>query len=162
MRSDTPHAPLAAGIPTYGLRHGRYVWAAGTPPILHAFRDWDVFWITAGEATWTLADGRRLVAGRDQFVVLPPFVPAHVSESRRGLVFWFCHFDFRRVPDDAPRDISGPGASAHVPLAFTRSDAPKVHGAYRALAAIDGATTRGPWRLERAVIALVAELALFA
>jgi AraC-like DNA-binding protein/tetratricopeptide (TPR) repeat protein len=157
--------PLPHGIPSYGSGHGRVVWAPGAPALLQASSDWTAYWICQGEAAFEMKDGRRLVAGRNGFVVLPPLVAATVSETQAKLVLWNCHFAFRTGPNSPPDalrdDLLGPGGEALLPLSFTGAEAPEVLRAYRdlSLLAFPGGV---PWRLERAIVSLVGELAAFA
>nr|MBA3708576.1 hypothetical protein [Planctomycetota bacterium] len=167
--SEPPRLLLPLGIPTYSLRHGFYVWKAGTKPVTQLYPDWDIFWVRSGEASWEFADGRRLSAGPDEFIILPPSTPAVVSQSRPSMTFWFCHFGFRQAPshiaEEWQPDFSGSAAPAAVPMRFSRREAPEVWKAYRDLTRLDAsASVAGPhsWRLERALIVLIAHLAAFA
>ncbi|MBA2480773.1 MAG: helix-turn-helix domain-containing protein [Planctomycetes bacterium] len=162
-------APLAtalpAGIPASGSGHGRLVWSADEA-VSRSYGDWVVFWVCAGEAAWELKDGRRLSAAKNGFVVLPPLVATTMSAVRPKLVWWHCHFTFRpapgHVPDHLREDVLGPGEAALLPLAFTGDDAPGVLRAFRELSLLAFPAAEAPWRIERAVIVLVAELAAFA
>jgi AraC-like DNA-binding protein len=159
-----PVVPLPCGIPTFSQRFGPFEWPRGMRPVLHLFHDWDLFWIRRGELTWTLGDGRALVGGAGSFVLLPPFVAATVAETARAASFWYCHFDFRPPQHGLPgrwgEDVLGPGPRALVPLTFTAREAPGVARAYALLAGGAGDDGR-PWRIERAVLDLVAALAAF-
>jgi AraC-like DNA-binding protein len=167
MATDAPPLVVALpeGIPHFSSPYGRVALPSRVRPVRLLFHDWDVFWVRRGEVTWTLRDGRRLVAGPDQFVVLPPFVSAMVSPTRSPTEWSYCHFNFRQPPEVLPdplrRDFAGPGKRALVPLAFSRSDAPGVHAAYRAIDRIRLDDDAQPWQLERAVLALIAALAVF-
>jgi AraC-like DNA-binding protein len=134
-------------------------------PVRHLFSDWDLFWIERGELTWTLLDGRTLVAGPDEFVLLPPFTSAMVSQSCAPAVFQYLHFDFRMPPVQImpalKPDFIGPAKSCLVPLLFSRTQAPEVWRAYRTLIGVSP-DHRRPWRIERATIAIAAGLAAFA
>ncbi|MBA3710780.1 MAG: helix-turn-helix transcriptional regulator, partial [Planctomycetes bacterium] len=158
--------PLPAGVPTYGSGHGRVVWAADDAPVQQLFNDWVVYWIPQGEASWELKDGRTLHGVANGFAILPPLVAATLTAVRRPLVLWNCHVAFRTptTPVSAALrdDVLGPGESAPVPLAFSAADAPGVLRAYRDLTLISLETMKAPWQLERAVLALVSELAAFA
>ncbi|MBA3707641.1 MAG: helix-turn-helix domain-containing protein, partial [Planctomycetes bacterium] len=161
--------PLPLGIPIFGFRHGRESWQTPGAAIAHSFSDWVVFWICQGEATWELKDGRTLVAGKNEFVILPPLLAATMSQTRVKLVVWNCHFTFRTVPvaiPDAHRDdVLGPGETAQVPLTFSGTEAPDVLAAYRELSLLNfpvpATADVQPWRLERAVLSLVIEIASF-
>jgi AraC-like DNA-binding protein len=157
-------APLPRGVPTYSSRHGHYLWRPGTEPVLQIHDDWDIFWIRRGAAAWTFQDGRQMAAGRDDFAILPPFVPAVIRETKSQLAFQYCHFNFRMPPqvgDQLEPHFMGPGPEVRLPLTFSRAQAPLVWRAYEALTRIE-ATQSKPWRLESAVIDLVGELASFA
>jgi AraC-like DNA-binding protein len=158
-------AALPAGIATYSLRHGFYRWKPGNKPVTQLYPDWDIFWVRSGEAQWEFSSGRRIVARKDQFVILPPSVAAVVSESRPPMAFWFCHFGFRPAPANLLNtwagDFRGSVPPVHLPVVFSRSDAPAVHRAYSDLIALQP-TGAEPWRLERALVDLVARLVAFA
>jgi AraC-like DNA-binding protein len=165
MARNDLFAALPHGVPTYSLRHGRYLWKPGTKPVPQLFTDWDVFWIRRGAALWELKDGRRLIGRTNELVVMPPYVPALLSELEPTLEFWYCHFAFRlppqRISVGLRQDFAGPD-EALLPLSFTAAAAPGVASAYRALTRLRFTDGAAPWRLERALIALVSELASFA
>ena len=154
------------GIPAYSSRHGRYVWEPGKKPVTLLHNDWDMFWVKRGAASWDFRDGKRLAAGRDQLALLPPFVPALLSETRPQLVFLYFHFNFRmllsQIAGDQKPDFFGPGVEIPLPLTFSAKEAPGVARAYAAIGRLDVQDGGAPWRLERATITLVAELAEFA
>jgi len=171
MRAPTsPAAPylirFSSGIPAFTSRMGRYVWQPGTKPVLLLFNDWDIFWVRQGEATWEFRDGRKLVAAVDEFALLPPFVPAMISETQAQLIFWYNHFGFRVAPSFLPKeldyDLNGPGRELTVPLTFSAREAPEVATAYEAMTQIKSHEHRQPWRLERATLDLVGALVSFA
>jgi AraC-like DNA-binding protein len=165
MPTPTLLMPMPRGIPTYSSRHGAYVCRPGLLPVFQIHNDWDLFWITQGEATWELKDGRKLVAGKDQFALLPPFVAAMIDETKAQLKFYYCHFNFRLAPthlmEAAKRNIDGPGEDVLLPLTFDCAKAPGVVRVYRAINRLNSQTIT-PWLLERSIIDLVSELALFA
>ncbi|MBA2482459.1 MAG: helix-turn-helix transcriptional regulator [Planctomycetes bacterium] len=165
MRAEPLLAPLSFGIPTYSMRHGRVPWPADQKSFM-LYNDWDIFWVQRGEITVDLRDGRTLVAGPDEFAVLPPFVPAIVRTSKPGVMLCFCHFTFRmastHLPPAQEAGFLGPGPEALLPLEFSRADAPAVCEAYRQLIDIAPSTGGKPWQVERALIGLVSELADFA
>ncbi|MBA3709555.1 MAG: helix-turn-helix transcriptional regulator [Planctomycetes bacterium] len=158
--------PLTAGVPFYSLRHGTSTWTPGQRPSFMLYDDWDLFWVQRGEVTLDLKRGRRLVTGVDEFAMLPPFTPGVLSASKPGVVLAFCHFSFRIPPtmttEPRHQDLNGPGAEALLPLHFTRDDAPGVWQAYRELLELGAPAPGEPWRLERALVTLVAKLAEFA
>jgi len=158
-------AALPAGVATYSLRHGYYEWQPGTKPITQMNPDWDMFWVRDGVAQWEFTGGQRVVAKKDQFLILPPFTAAVVSEVRSPMAFWYCHFGFRPAPaninDRWTDDFRRTSARTMVPLTFSRAEAPAVWAAYRDLIRVP-AQSDVPWRLERAVITLVANLVTFA
>jgi AraC-like DNA-binding protein len=165
--AQTPYViPMPAGIPTFSQRFGHYIWKPGTAPVLLLHNDFDIFWVTRGQATWELRDGSALVASKDQFAILPPYVASMIHESRPTLNFWYCHFSFRlvapRLTPELKSDCIGPGAQALVPLTFTRREAPEVWSAYRALTRVNLKETNVPWRIERSILNLVTALAVFA
>jgi AraC-like DNA-binding protein len=166
MRADPLVAPLTHGIPTYSMRHGCVPWPDRQKPSFMLYNDWDIFWIRRGEVTATLRDGRALVAGPDEFLVLPPFVPAVLRGTKPGVILGFCHFTFRMAPTALPPSqqagFIGPGSTALLPLEFSRADAPGVWQAYHDLIETSGPAASKPWRVERALIGLVSELAEFA
>jgi AraC-like DNA-binding protein len=153
---------FASGIPTYTSRYGRYVWMPGTPPALLLHNDWDVFWVKQGAAKWEFRDGRTVTAGVDEFAILPPFVPAVITETKAQLVFQYCHFSLRVVPDYLPPKLKehfqGPGKAALLPLSFSKREAPEIHRAYANIDRINENLDRAPWRLESATIELVSAL----
>lgn len=159
------HAELPAGMATYSLRHGYYTWKPGTKPITQLNPDWDIFWVRRGVAQWEFPGMRPAVVKKDQFLILPPFVAAVVSEVRSPLAFSYCHFGFRPAPaniDDAWQpDFRGAATPVRIPLVFSRADAPAVWRAYRDLADIPSVGDE-PWRLERALVTMVAQLISFA
>ncbi|MCW8132612.1 MAG: helix-turn-helix transcriptional regulator [Planctomycetota bacterium] len=157
--------PLPEGRPVYAGRLGRYVAAPGRLPVTVLHNDWDIFWVRRGQGVWELLNGERLTAGPDEFAILPPFTTAVTHEGRAPLDFWHCHFDFQpvqgRMIEPHRADSLGPGRRATVPLVFTRREAPGVWRAYRALSLVDVEKPGEPWRLERAVLDLIAALAAF-
>jgi AraC-like DNA-binding protein len=167
-RASSPiMAPLPAGIPTFSFRQGLHVWQRGDKPVALLFDDWDIFWVQEGTASWTLQDGSRLVAGPDEFALLPPWVIGLVREAKAPLKFRYCHFRFRLGPPDiSVLSESGLAQSMRkttmVPMSFSRAQAPGVWRAYRALSLIDHRTARNPWAHEMAIIGLIGELATFA
>ncbi|MBA2482127.1 MAG: helix-turn-helix transcriptional regulator [Planctomycetes bacterium] len=162
-------ATMPSGIPFYSLRHGAYVWRPGTVPVTQLYPDWDIFWVRAGRAQWEFAGGERIIAAKDEFVILPPSVTAVVSEAQASMAFWFCHFSFRPPPAQLAEawrwDFRAHESPLPVPLHFSRREAPAVWTAYRDLARIDPSTASDdsePWRLERALVKLIAALSAFA
>jgi len=83
-----------------------------------------------GSTSANLTDGTRLTAGKDEFVLLPPFVPVLASETEAPSSFWYCHFNFRVVPGhfgtQIRENLSGPGDKVPLPLHFSRAQAPGV------------------------------------
>ena len=158
-------AELPAGVATYSLRHGYYEWQAGTKPITQLNPDWDIFWVREGVAQWEFTGGQRVVAKKDQFLILPSSTAAVVSEVRGPMAFWYCHFGFRSAPANINEKWTGDFRSASartlIPLTFSRAEAPAVWAAYRDLTRVP-VQSNEPWRLERALIALVADLVVFA
>ena len=166
MKTDIPRIPLPEGVPTFTGSMGLYTTTPGHLPSQLLNNDYDVFWVQSGEAQWKLRDGTDLRARRDQFVVLPPFVPAWVDETLAPMSFWYCHFAFRPLPErltpnpERRADYAGPGARTSLPLFFTRRDAPGVYRVYRHLTRLKLGSPE-PWQFERGIMALVAELARF-
>lgn len=163
---DVPRIPLPVGTPYFNLSMGLYEAVPGHLPVQQLHNDFDIFWIVSGTAEWTFRDGSAIRAAKDEFMILPPFVPASIDEARAPLTFWYCHFNFRPVPErlraSHRADYAGPGARALVPLFFTRNDAPGVWRAYSDLTAIQLDELSEHWRFERGILTLVAELAKFA
>ena len=161
-----PLIPFPEGVPTFTARMGLYKTVPGHLPVQLLHRDYDIFWVVSGAAEWKLKDGTALRASRDQMVVLPPFVPAWVNETQAPMAFWYCHFEFRPPPQplspELQADFAGPGAAAHVPLFFTKREAPRVWSAYRDLSRLALGAGGEPWQVERGLITLVSELATFA
>ncbi|HYF51477.1 MAG TPA: AraC family transcriptional regulator [Planctomycetota bacterium] len=157
---------FSPGIPTFTSRIGRYIWQPGTKPVLLLFNDWDIFWVRQGEATWEFRDGRKMIAGPDEFALLPPFVPAMISESKAQLVFWYNHFGMRVPPSFLPKNLSydfnGPGRELAVPLTFSAREAPEVRAAYDHMTRVKADDRAEPWRLERGTLELIAALVSFA
>lgn len=157
---------LPEGLPVYTGRLGRYVAKPGALPVSVLHNDWDIFWVRQGVAIWELKDGKQLLAGPDEFALLPPFTPATTREARKPLIFHHCHFDFAPVAAGVAAahraQCLGPGPRALVPLAFSRRDAPGVWRAYRTLARLDANAAASPWALPQAVAHLIAALAAFA
>ncbi|MCZ7646258.1 MAG: AraC family transcriptional regulator [Planctomycetota bacterium] len=166
MADPPPLLAFPSGVPYLSGGTGLYVDQPGRLPVLHLFHDYDLFWIVGGEATWTFADGLKLVAPTGSFALMPPYTPAWIRDTKPGLKLRYCHFAFRPVPPrvlGAPRDDAlGPGPDARVPLVFPAREAPGVRRAYAALAALDPRKPGTPYRTERAVLALLGELAAFA
>ncbi len=129
--------PFPVGIPTYSLHHGLHRWQPGKAPILLLYHDWDVFMVGGGQATWTLTDGRKLVGSAGDFIILPPFTPAMVSESIAPMSFYYLHIAFRSVSvllkSEAAKNCQGPGAEVLLPLMISARDAPAIGRSYRRL-----------------------------
>jgi len=128
--------------------------------------DWDFFFICEGRIVWELKGGIRLVADKNEFVLLPPFAIDWRRAPRTRLTFWYCHFNFRLMPGEVMpsirNDLLGHGTTALLPLTFSRSEAPAVWRAYRNIIQLKMESSDHPWKSERAVIDLVAELTAFA
>jgi AraC-like DNA-binding protein len=160
MARCTLHARLPDGIPTNTARMGKYTWpddAAAPAILLH--NDFDLFRVVGGRASLEFRDGTRLSAGKDEFMILPPFVTGWIGQEQRLLVFWYCHFGFR------PAISPGAGAAHRpidVPMTFSADEAPGVARAYRRLAEVDPAAPLASWRGEGLLVELVTELAAFA
>jgi AraC-like DNA-binding protein len=171
----TPTVLLPEGIPTYASSHmaGRFTAAPGYLPVTIFFEDWDLYWVRAGKGAFVLGTGHRIDIQPGDFLLLPPLISARVEETRPTLEFNYCHFDFRplrRAPSewDGP-DCRGPGPLARVPLRFSTTDAPGLLKSYKRLIAVQEAVRKsslkpgssGFWQIERAVIDLIDQLALF-
>ncbi|MBA2481745.1 MAG: helix-turn-helix transcriptional regulator [Planctomycetes bacterium] len=170
MTDDPLLVPLTSGVPYYSLRHGQSVWSPRQKPSFMVYDDWDLFWIQRGAVTIAFKDRRRLVAGVDEFIVLPPFTPITMSAAKPGVVLAFAHFSFRLprpfAMDSAQAkalegDALGPGPDALLPMKFDSSEAPAVWQAYGDLLQLRPSPSE-PWRIERALVTLVAKLAGFA
>jgi AraC-like DNA-binding protein len=159
-------ASFPSGIPFLSFGYGAYVWAHGSRTGHALHHDWDLICMRRGELALTLQDRQESVIGTDTLFLLPPFVSVAIRQSRPTAEFWFCHFNFRRptvkIPESMLADVMGPADKASIPLLFTRAQAPRVFEAYQRLIEFPLETSSGPWRLERALIALVAELVQFA
>ncbi|MBA2626456.1 MAG: helix-turn-helix domain-containing protein [Gemmatimonadales bacterium] len=156
---------LPHGTPGYG-GHQRLVWPPGGGAVRQWFDDWAVHWVTHGEATWELKDGRRIAVAANSFLVLPPKVPAVLDQTRAALVLWSCHLVFRpessAVPTAMAGDVIDGDEIALVPLSFSAADAPGVLRAFRELSLLAPSADAALWRLERTAITLAGELAAFA
>ncbi|MBA2482704.1 MAG: helix-turn-helix domain-containing protein [Planctomycetes bacterium] len=163
---DAPLVALPAGIPSYGGSHGREAWRADAPPVRRRCADWLFHWVCHGEAHWELKDGRRLTVGADGFAIIPPLVAATLSQAQPGLVLWSCQVSFRAhalaPPSGLRGDVIAPGEQVLVPMTFTAEEAPPVLDAYRALSLLAPTEQGALWRLERAVLQLMGEVAAFA
>jgi len=161
---EIPVVPLPSGIPGYSMRHGRNPWPPGMRPAFMLYPDWDLLMIDRGAVAASLGTHGEYHLDTDDFMLLPPFTPVTLTMVRQGVVLAYCHFAFRLPPPAllAPRqaDLDGPGERALVPVRFSRGDAPDVWRAYRAM--LDARLVpASPWRLERVVLDVVAELAAF-
>jgi len=157
--------PFPVGVPARSGGFGLFKNTPGYLPVQLVFRDWDLFWVLSGGAAWKLADGRALEARAGEFALLPPFTPVDVFETEPNLSFHYCHFTMRPLPtfaagDALIPDYAGPGTQARLPLTFSVQEAPGVTRAYRALRNLP--PQGAPWRFERGLIELIAELAEFA
>lgn len=175
-----PTVLLPEGIPTYASSHmaGRFIAAPGYLPVTIFFEDWDLYWVRRGKGAFVLGTGHRIEIQPDDFLLLPPLISARVEETHSTLEFNFCHFDFRPVRRAASEwdgpDCRGPGPLARVPLRFRTKEAPGLLKAYKRLLAAQDAirkqsgkpprsrtSTSEFWRIESAVIDLIAQLAVF-
>jgi len=158
--------PFPEGLPVFDGRWGHYQARPGLLPVTNLNDDWDIFMITRGVAIWTLQNGERIEAGPGALAVLPPYTPTVVTERNPPVSFWFCHFDFRaphaRMRNPARANALGLEEQALLPLSFTAHEAPSVARAYRALNKLFDARLKRPWQQQRAMLELLAELALFA
>ena len=158
--------PLPEGIPAFVGRLGYYESQPGRLPVTVLNNDWDIFWVRRGVAIWTLQTGERIEALPGDLAILPPFTPAVVTERDPPVAFWHCHFDFRallgQMRDLERADALGPGRRALAPLSFPGRAAPGVERAYRALSRLYDRRLARPWLMQRALLDLIAELALFA
>jgi AraC-like DNA-binding protein len=156
---------LPIGVPTYGGGHVRIPWSTGDQPVRHLSNDWAVYWAASGGARFLLTDGTELVAD-DGFAILPPSVAAVIEQTRKPLVLWRCNVAFRPCPASIHKhfeeDMLGPGNAASLPLSFYSADAPGVLQAFRRLSLLTPSLDAPSWRLERAVLALMGELAAHA
>jgi AraC-like DNA-binding protein len=165
ITDQIPTVPFPVGIPTYSLYHGLHRLKRGQSLLL-LYHDWDVFMVVQGKATWTLTDGRTLVGSAGDFVILPPFTPAMVSESQAPMSFFYCHIAFRSVPvhlkSEAVRNGSGPGPEARLPLFISARKASEIARPYRRLQAIGSGGGHDWYSLERGALALGLALARYA
>ena len=164
MSSTRLLARFPDGIPQFSGSFG----SNDTPPCaggnLFQSHDYDLLWIVAGSGRWKLHNGAVLQAGRDDFILLPPFVPVVYSQVKAPLRLWYCHFTFRSVPSllsRAIRDDFSTGGNVRVPMSFSRAEAPGVWRAYRALAGLR-ISQQNLWQLDRSLLALVSALVAFA
>lgn len=156
---------LPAGIPTYSAAHFFWEWPRGKPETAHLYNDYDIWWIRSGQVSLRYRTGEKIVAKRDDFLLMPPYSPFWASEQKAPLSFYLCHFAFRPVPlnirDRVRPDFQVPAGKCLVPTHFARREAPEVARAYQDLVAIRPGAGSRPWQLERALLRLVAELAAF-
>ncbi|GMV78996.1 MAG: hypothetical protein AMXMBFR7_01800 [Planctomycetota bacterium] len=162
MSADRLWLPFPAGVPHLSGGAGEYVNTPGKLPILHLFPDFDLFWVRRGEATWTLRDGRRLIAPAGSFALLPPHTPAWIDETKPGLVLRYTHFAFRSPAPRVPAFLQPSGPSAFVPLTFAAREAPSVRAVYAKQPANKRTAVSDPYAWERWLLDLIAELARFA
>jgi len=166
-RADRPGVLFPEGMPIASGSVGFFKSRPNYLPITLLFRDWDLLWIRDGRGRYELAGGVSLAVKPDDFVFLPPFIPIQVIEDEHPLSHYYCHFAFRPTPDMKPNhrkraDFLGPGPAIHVPLKFTAAQAPRVRRAYAAMAKSMTTTDSRPWRIQRALLDVIAELAVFA
>src|SRR6185312_6780934 len=102
MAQAIPRIPLPEGVPTFTGNMGRYVTIPGHLPVQLLHSDYDIFWVQDGAAEWKFRDGSAIRATQDQFMLLPPFVPVWVNEAEPTMIFWYCHFAFRPLPERFP------------------------------------------------------------
>ena len=144
-KSQVAQVPFPSGVPIGSGSAGLFVNRPSRLPVMLLFRDWDILWIRSGRARFQIgsqigsAAAATLVAGADDFVILPICTPIHVSCERDPLSWQFCHFAFRPAPELSPHDArrddyAGPGAGALLPLCFSAAQAPGVKRAYASLA----------------------------
>ncbi len=158
--------PFPEGIPYLSGSFGAYFNKPNRLPLLHLFKDYDLFLIREGQAVWTFTGGHRMVAGKGCFAVMPPFTPAWIDEGKPGLVLHYCHFDFRPVPGElnpmVGKRLRGPGPEAFLPLVFPARRVPKLAKAYKTFMALDQNGSGNHWEMERQWLEVIDHLAHFA
>lgn len=158
-------AELPSGIPTLSGSYGIHTGQRMAIPGLMVFSDWDLWYVERGRILWQLPAGGAVTAQPGDFLLLPPHVPMRTRFLSAEIRHWFCHFSFRPLPILPPWrslrvDCFATDTHRLVPMLFSRRDAPDVWRTFRDILALDPEKAPGePWRLERGVIALVAQLA---
>ena len=145
------------------------------PPLINF--TWDLWFMAEGESIVMLPAKNTLKVTKGQFLLIPPMTTIERQRLTMPMHLWFCHFDFRPIPRAAFATVEYDcwlrEPDLLVPLLFSKKEAPMVWQAYRDFldksqslhinaTEIVNYSTNPPWQLERALINLVAELALFA
>jgi AraC-like DNA-binding protein len=154
-----PIITLPGDVPTCTSHYGIFHWSQGWPPTMLLNVDFDLFWVTRGAATLKIGPRLTLRAGRDELMILPPFVPGLIDAVATPMSFHFFHFGFRN-PLRGPLAAS-PTCDVHVPMRFALANVPRIAPALRAVGRIDRTKPRADWRLEQLTIDIVSELARF-
>lgn len=166
------------GIPYLAGIHGVSCQKKGHIAPLWLVSNWDLWFVASGELTMKLQNGEFLKVKKEHFLLLPPLTKVEHLPLRLNLSLWFCHFDFRPVPQGVfpvvQRDCWTRTRDLVAPMVFSKQAAPRVWQAYRDLLKpkpslhvgerLDTINFSGgpPWQLEIQLIKLVRELVLFA
>ena len=154
---------IPKGIPTLTGPYGRATYPKGYTSLVLLHNDWDLLFAAKGKVVWKLKSGERLVTPEGWFWLKPPSVPVVLESPSSAMEHWFCHFEFRPVPDrvfpSVQRDCLDREQKIFVPAIFSKAEAPGVWQAYRKLLSLNLNTDRHPWKVERALIQLVSTLA---
>ncbi len=168
---------LPNGIPYLASHYGETLRPKGTleTPVINL--TWDLWFMAEGQATVLLPGKNSRRVRKGDFLLIPPTTPIDRHQLNVPSRLWFCHFDFRPVPryvfPTVQHDCWMRETDLLIPLLFSRKEAPMVWQAYRdfldkantlCVYSVDkiNYSTNPPWQLERSLINLVSELALFA
>ena len=129
------------------------------------FSDFDLFMIMKGRMGIVWPDGTRSTLSPGGFALIPPHALVQVQKIGPVLEYWFCHFNFRLIHSATPNrlqsDYAGPAQQVLVPAVFSRTQAPGVERAFRAITKLKIKPYDVPWRFEAALLRLVGELKHF-
>lgn len=152
--------PILSGV--YGIANHH----PGTHPIPLIHSDWDLIFFEEGHGGLRLKDDKPLDIPRDHFLLLPPFVSIWFRPPTALLRLWFCHFSFIPIPRNVFPSVRSDSMEhsqhIHIPLIFSKQEAPDVWLAYRDMLATELSSDGPKWRMAHAIIRLVSALAAFA